>query len=49
MAAMNEAHGKVLDAPGDIREADDFVREVARQVGPALHGSQHHDTIPQSS
>lgn len=27
MAAMNEAHRKVLDAPGDIREADDFVRE----------------------
>ncbi|MBQ2259811.1 MAG: aspartate kinase [Loktanella sp.] len=27
MAAMNEAHGKVLDAPGDIRDADHFVRE----------------------
>ena len=27
MAAMNEAHRKVLDAPGDIRDADHFVRE----------------------
>ena len=25
--AMNDAHRKVLDAPGDIRAADDFVRE----------------------
>ncbi len=27
MEAMNEAHRKVLDAPGDIRDADHFVRE----------------------
>lgn len=27
MTAMNEAHRKVLDGAGDIREADDFVRE----------------------
>lgn len=27
MTAMNDAHRKVLDGPGDVREADDFVRE----------------------
>ncbi len=27
MTAMNDAHRKVLEAPGDVREADDFVRE----------------------
>lgn len=27
MEAMNEAHRNVLDAPGDIRDADHFVRE----------------------
>ncbi len=27
MIAMNQAHRAVLDVPGDLREADDFVRE----------------------